>query len=197
MSDNNQKKSNPANDQQDQDQDINLDDLQKQIKKLEDKDKQEESKKVEKGKEQDEKEQKIEELTQALARAMADLQNYKRRAEEDKMRFVKFANTELLLALIPIIDNFDRSTEHLPDDLKKNDWTKGVVQIHDNFLKTLEKIGVKKMKTVGQNLDPNLHEALMSGSGKKDVIIEEFEPGYLYNDEALKAAKVKVGDGSK
>ncbi len=144
----------------------------------------------------DDKDSKVEELTNALARAMADLQNYKRRTEEDQGKFVKFANAELLKVLLPIIDNFDRSTEHLPDDLKDNDWAKGVVQIHDDFLKTLEQIGVKKIKTIGETLDPNFHEGLMAGPGKKDEIVEEFEPGYTLNDNVIKPAKVKVGDGT-
>jgi len=143
------------------------------------------------------KDDKIEELTNALARAMADLQNYKRRTEEDQAKFVKFANAELLKVLLPIIDNFDRSAEHLPEDLKKNDWAKGVVQIHDDFLKTLEKVGVKKIKTTGEKLDPKLHEGLIAGPGKKDVILEELEPGYTLNDQVIKVAKVKVGDGNK
>jgi len=142
-------------------------------------------------------EAKIDELTNALARAMADLQNYKRRTEEDQTKFVKFANAELIKVLLPIIDNFDRSTEHLPDDLKNNEWAKGIVQIHDDFLKTLKTVGVKKIKTIGETLDPNLHEGLIAGPGKKDVILEELEPGYTLNDNVIKPAKVKVGDGTK
>jgi molecular chaperone GrpE len=142
-------------------------------------------------------EAKIDELTNALARAMADLQNYKRRTEEDQAKFVKFANAELIKVLLPIIDNFDRSTEHLPDDLKNNEWAKGIVQIHDDFLKTLKTVGVKKIKTIGETLNPNLHEGLIAGPGKKDVILEELEPGYTLNDNVIKPAKVKVGDGTK
>lgn len=142
-------------------------------------------------------EAKIEELTNALARAMADLQNYKRRTEEDQGKFVKFANAELLKILLPIIDNFDRSASHMPEDLKKNDWAKGILQIHDEFLKTLEKIGVKRIKTVGEKLDPKLHEGLIAGPGKKDVVLEELEPGYTLNGDVIKVAKVKVGDGTK
>ena len=115
-----------------------------------------------------------EELKNALARALADLQNYKRRTEEDKAKFVKFANAEL----------------------KGNDWAKRVVQIDQELNKTLTGLGVKRIETVGQKLDTRQHEALMSGPGEKDVVIEEFEPGYLLNDEVIKPAKVKVGDGS-
>ena len=165
-------------------------------KKVEEAKKEDEQKNQEQQKSED-KDDKIEELTNALARAMADLQNYKRRTEEDQGKFVKFANAELLKVLLPIIDNFNRSAEHLPDDLKNNEWAKGVIQIHDEFLKTLEKTGVKKIKTVGEALNPNLHEGLIAGPGKKDVILEELEPGYTLNDQVIKVAKVKVGDGTK
>lgn len=166
------------------------------LKKVAELKKEDEAKAKELNKEQ-ELEKKVEDLTDKLARALADLQNYKRRSEEDKARFVKFSNAELLKALIPIIDNFDRSVKHLPEELKANEWAKGAVQVHDDLLKTLEKIGVKKMETVGKKLDARFHEAFIAVPGAKDMVVEELEPGYTYHDETLKAAKVKVGDGSK
>lgn len=137
----------------------------------------------------------VDDLKEALARCMADLQNFKRRAEEDKMRFVKFANAELLKKLLPIIDNFDRGCQNVPDGLKDDAWAKGIVSSHDELMKALEQLGVKKMETVGQKLDPNKHEAVMQDKGEKDTVLEEFEPGYTLNDETLKPAKVKVGNG--
>lgn len=148
-------------------------------------------------KQSDNKDLQIEELKTALARSMADLQNYKRRTEEDQGRFIKFANITLLKELLPTIDNLNRSTEHLPNDMKDNEWAKGIVQIHDDLLKTLEKIGVKKIETIGVRLDPNFHEGLMIGPGEKDIITEEFEPGYILNGNVIKPAKVKVGDGTE
>ena len=144
---------------------------------------------------EDSKDGKIEELTNQLARAMADLQNFKRRSEEEKAAFVKFANSELLKTILPILDNLDRSVTHLPDELKDNEWAKGMTHIHSDLLKTFEKLGIKKIPTVGEKLDLNKHEVLMAGSGKKDIIIEEFEPGYTLQGETIKVAKVKVGDG--
>ena len=141
------------------------------------------------------KDAKIEELTGQLARAMADLQNYKRRNEEEKAGFVKWANAEMLKSLLPLLDNLDRSVTHLPEELKENEWAKGMLHIHGDLLKTFEKLGVKKIKTVGEKLDPNLHEAMLAGPGEKDAILEEFEPGYTINGDVLKVAKVKVGDG--
>lgn len=140
---------------------------------------------------------KVDELTAALARSLADFKNYKRRAEEDQAKFVAFANKELLLSLIPVVDNFERSAAHLPEDLKANEWAKGMLIIHAELKKSLEKMGVKKIETVGKPLDPKFHEALLSGPGEKNVILEEFEAGYTLNGEPLKAAKVKVGDGTK
>jgi molecular chaperone GrpE len=137
----------------------------------------------------------IDELKEQLARCMADMQNFKRRAEEDKSKWIKFANYELLKELLPIIDNFDRACQQIPDNLKDDGWVKGVVHTHDDMMKALEKFGVKRIETVGKPLDPNLHEAVMQGEGEKDVIIEEFEPGYTYHEQTLKAAKVKVGSG--
>ncbi|MBU1017935.1 nucleotide exchange factor GrpE [Patescibacteria group bacterium] len=138
----------------------------------------------------------IQQLKDQLARCMADMQNMKRRAEEDKFRFIKFANAEMLKILLPIIDNFDRACQHLPKNLKADDWAKGVVSTHDELMKALGKLGVKRVPTVGEKLDPTRHDAMLSAPGEKDVILEELEPGYLYHDETIKPAKVKVGDGS-
>lgn len=167
--------------------DVSMDDLQNKIKELEGKDAEPDATPpVETHCNASLQEQKINELSEALARCVADMQNYKRRSEEERGKWVKFANTELLMALIPTIDNFHRSVEHLPEDLKKNDWVKGILQIHDHFLKTLEKIGVKKIECVGKPLDLNQHEALISGTGEKDVVIEELEAGYVYHEQVLR-----------
>ena len=139
----------------------------------------------------------IEGLKEALQRSMADMQNMKRRAGEDKMRFIRFANAELLKKLLPIIANFDRACQQIPDGIKDDNWTKGVVSTHDELMKALDEMGVKKVETVGQKLDPTKHEAVMQDKGELDVILEEFEPGYMLNDEVIKPAKVRVGNGEK
>ncbi|MBI5422214.1 nucleotide exchange factor GrpE [Candidatus Peregrinibacteria bacterium] len=145
----------------------------------------------------DEGTKKVDELTNALARCMADLQNYRRRSEEDKARFVKFANAELLKVLLPALENLDRSCKHLPEELKENAWAKGVLHTQSDLTKALALLGVTKIETVGKKLDLKFHEVLIQGPGEKDVIIEDLDPGYLVNGEVLKAAKVKVGDGTK
>ncbi len=159
-------------------------------------------KKLDEAKQADQEQQKeesqnnqMEELKEQLVRCMADMQNLKRRAEEDKGKWIKFANYEFLKELLPVVDHFDRATQQVPENLKEDGWVKGVTQSHDELMKVLEKVGVKKIKTVGEKLDPNIHEAVMQDKGEKDVILEEFEPGYTYHEQTLKAAKVKVGNG--
>jgi molecular chaperone GrpE len=140
---------------------------------------------------------KIEELTNHLARCMADLQNYRRRSEEDKGRFVKFANAEMIKILLPALENLDRSCKHLPEALKEDAWAKGVLHTQVEITKAMDKIGVKRIETVGKKMDLKFHEVLMQGPGEKEMITEELDPGYTLNGETIKAAKVKVGDGSK
>lgn len=144
----------------------------------------------------DKNENETEQLKEQLARCMADMQNMKRRSEEDKMRFVKFANAELLREILPIIDNFDRACQRVPENLKEDSWATGVVKTHDELMKSLEKMGVTRIATIGEKLDPTKHEAVLQGEGEQDVVTEEFEPGYDYNGTTLKVAKVKVGNGS-
>ncbi len=140
--------------------------------------------------------QKIEELTNALTRTVADLQNFKRRTEEERRQWMKVAQADLLKILLPILDHFDRSSQHLPKDLKNNDWAKGVMHVHDELIKTFDKLGIKKMETVGKKIDPKIHEAIRTTPGEKDVIQEEYEAGYWLGDLIIKPARVSVGDGT-
>lgn len=140
--------------------------------------------------------QKIAELTEVSKRAMADLQNYKRRTEEEKKQFVQFANAMLMAELLPVLDNFERAASHIPDSLKEHEWVKGMVHIEKQLLATIQKAGLQRMpSTISEMFDPNRHEALLQGPGEKNVILEELEAGYLLAGKVIRPAKVKVGDG--
>lgn len=140
---------------------------------------------------------KINELNEQVMRAMADLQNYKKRAEEEKQAFVKFASASVFLEILPIFDSFERAAQHLPEDLVENDWVKGIQNIIRQFEQIMEKFKITKMKTVGEKFNTDFHEAVSQGPGEKDVVIEELESGYLIEGQTLRPAKVKVGDGSQ
>jgi molecular chaperone GrpE len=137
--------------------------------------------------------QKIGELTNMAQRAIADLQNYKKRMEEDKKEFINYAKAEAIGTFLPIYDNLLRALAHTPDDLKENEWIKGIESIKMQFEGILNQFQVTQIKCVGEKFDPNLHEALLTDKGEKDIVLEELEPGYMLGDRVLKAAKVKVG----
>ena len=134
-------------------------------------------------------------LTETSKRALADLQNYKKRSEEEKKVFVQYANANLILEILTTLDNFERAFKNIPEDLKNTDFIKGIIHIEKGLYTTLEKAGVKPIKALGEHLDTNLHETLMEGPGEKDVVIEEFEKGYTLGDKILRPAKVKEGNG--
>ncbi len=138
----------------------------------------------------------LEQCQAALARSQADMTNYRRRKEEEQAEFVSYAAAKTLNEIIPIFDNFKRATAALPDELKNNDWTKGIVVIEKHFEDTLNKLGVQVIRCLGESYDPELHEAVMRDKGKQDEILEELEAGYTLNGKVLRPAKVKVGDGS-
>lgn len=141
--------------------------------------------------------QKIAELTEMSKRALADLANYKKRVEEEKAGFVKFANMSLILEILPVLDNFKRAFVHIPKELNENEWVKGVVQIERQLMEAFAKQGVAEIKVgKGEKLDILKHEAILQGPGEKDIILEELEKGYVFENKVIRPAKVKVGDGN-
>lgn len=135
---------------------------------------------------------KLQEMVKISQRALADLQNFKRRTEEEKSSFTAFANAALIGEFIPVINNIHRILGHEPKDAE---WAKGVEPTLKQFIQTLEKAGIKSIPTTGQKFDPRLHEALLMAPGEKDIILEELEKGYTLGEKVLKPARVKVGNG--
>lgn len=141
--------------------------------------------------------QQIQDLTETAKRALADLQNYRKRVEEERTSFSQFASASLVLELLPILDNFNRAFSQVPEEITKTEWFKGTLQIEQQLVGVLKKRGVAEMpSSVGQQVDLNKHEAVAAGPGAKDTVIEEYEKGYLMGDKMLRPAKVKVGDGN-
>ena len=134
----------------------------------------------------------LEAMTAACQRALADLQNIKRRNEEEKASFISFANINLIKALLPDIENITRAINHEPKD---QEWTNGATQVMQQILTDLEKNGLQKIPTVGETFNPQVHEALLTGPGPKDQVIAELEVGFTLNEKVVKRARVTVGTG--
>lgn len=127
-------------------------------------------------------------------RACADLENFRKQVERDKTDFAKFANENCLVALLPILDNFKRAATHLPENLKNDEWVRGVTEVEKQFEQTLENLGLQKIKAkIGELADVTRHEAIATGEGKSGEILKVIEDGYELNNKILRAAKIQVG----
>ncbi|MBU0668093.1 nucleotide exchange factor GrpE [Patescibacteria group bacterium] len=137
--------------------------------------------------------QKLDEMTAISQRALADLQNFKRRNEEEKAVFIAFANAALFTELLPSIENIHRTLDH---ETKDEEWIKGAEQTMKQILQICEKAGLNEIPAkIGDSFDPNIHEALLTAPGPKDQILEVLEKGYTLENRVIKPARVKVGNG--
>ncbi len=127
-------------------------------------------------------------------RVQADLSNYKRRSEQEKEEISKFANSMLMLNLLPILDDLERALASIPDHLAKLSWVDGIRLIERKLRATLESQGLSQIKALGEPFDPNLHEAVMHGKGKPGMVIEELQKGYQLHDRVIRPAMVVVGN---
>ena len=136
----------------------------------------------------------VEQLTEALKRERADVINIRRRTEEDKLRLAGYYKSMIIESFLPVIDNFERSLKHVPENLTNDPYMKGISGIIKQFEDTLSSLGVKKIETVGAEFDPQFHEAVsMEGEdGDKEIVTEELQSGYQIDDQVIRHAMVKV-----
>lgn len=141
----------------------------------------------------------VADLTDALQRERADVINVRRRHDEQLNNLRNLVKATVISEMLPIIDNFERALKHVPADLADHDYVKGVQGVVKQFEKTLADIGVQRIKTVGQEFDPRLHEAVSmdEGDGQHEVISEELQAGYTLGDEVIRHAMVRVKKGNK
>lgn len=142
-------------------------------------------------------ERQVAELTEALQRERADSENIRRRHDEQIANLKNLVKANVVRELLPVIDNVERLLQHAPADSKDNPWKAGVEKIVNQLQKTLEDIGVKRIKSAGQVFDPLLHEAVSmeDGDGTVEVVSEELQPGYILGDEVIRHAMVRVRMG--
>ena len=136
----------------------------------------------------------IQDLTSALQRERADAVNIRRRHEEDLASLRTRLKGNVVGDLLPVIDNFERALKHVPEDLKDNDYVKGVQGVVKQFEQTLKDMGVERIKTVGEHFNPELHEAVSmeEGEGQNEIISEELQAGYHIGPDVIRHAMVRV-----
>ena len=125
----------------------------------------------------------------------ADFLNYKKDEIQRFEEIIKFSNESLIIKMLPIIESIRLAMKTIPENLKDNEWVKGILMIRDQFNKFLEKEGVEEIKTIGERFNPIFHEAVEMIENKKiekGKITEEVSKGYLLKGKIIKPAKVKV-----
>lgn len=146
---------------------------------------------------------KIEELTEALRRERADVMNIRRQHEQQMASLKNTVKANVVKDILPAIDNLERALSHTPKDLKDHNYVKGVQGVVKQFEKTLQDMGVAKIKAVGEPFDPKLHEAVSmeeapsdsKGKREREIVSEELQPGYTLEGAVLRHAMVKVKSG--
>jgi len=141
----------------------------------------------------------LKEWQDKFLRKAAEFENYKRRTENDQFNLINYAAESFITKLLPVVDDFERSMEHI-DDIDNNTAVReGIKLVYEKLLKLLNEQGVKKMQTKGEPFNVDFHDALMQ---RKDTsvpphtVLEEVEAGYLYRDKVIRHAKVIVSEES-
>jgi molecular chaperone GrpE len=144
-----------------------------------------------------EEKEKAENYLASWQRSQADLENYIKRAEQEKSETIEFANTILILELLPILDDFERAFDSLPAELDEQNWTEGIKLIYNKLKTILEAQGLAEIKAKGEYFDPYFHEAAGQMEGEEGIIIEEIRKGYKFRGKLLRPSMVMVGAGMK
>lgn len=136
----------------------------------------------------------VEENLGGWKRAKADYENLKKRTADEKKKISEFVNAEMILNLLPIVDNFASAYKNIPAEIQDNNWVRGIGFIKDQFDKFFLDNEVEAIKSLGEDFDPEMHEAIESVKNKAESgkIIEEIQTGYKFKDKVIRPARVKV-----
>lgn len=140
----------------------------------------------------------VAELKDKYLRLFSEFDNHKKRTSKEKLEFFKTANEDLMSALLPVLDDFERAQKSISESTEVATVVEGINLIHNKLLKTLENKGLKPMDTAqGKDFDTELHEAITQFAAPKDSLkgklIDTAEKGYFLNDKVVRFAKVIIG----
>jgi molecular chaperone GrpE len=145
----------------------------------------------------DAKDQKIEELTDKYTRLMAEFENFRKRTEKEKTAMFEVGAKSIVEKILPVVDNFERGLAAVPEEEKQTPFVDGMDKVYKQFTASLEEAGVTPIEAVGQEFDPELHNAVMHIEDEafgENVVAEEFQKGYKYRDSVVRHSMVKVAN---
>ncbi len=148
-------------------------------------------------KKKDKKDTQIEDLTDKLRRQMAEFDNFRKRTEKEKSGMFEMGAKSVVEKLLPVVDNFERGLASVPEEQKEDPFVAGVDKVYKQLLTVFDELGVKPIEAVGQPFDPNFHNAVMhveDDEQGENVVVEEFQKGYMYHDSVVRHSMVKVAN---
>ena len=143
----------------------------------------------------DKKDEKIEELTDRLTRQMAEFDNFRKRTEKEKSQMYEVGAKDIIEKILPVVDNFERGLDVAED--KEDPFVQVMEKIYKQFLTALDGMGVKAIEAVGNEFNPDFHNAVMHVEDEtvgENIVVEEFQKGYMYKDSVVRHSMVKVAN---
>lgn len=153
------------------------------------------SKKKDKKEKKDKKDEQIEQLTDRVQRQMAEFENFRRRTETEKSQMFAIGAKSIVEKVLPIIDNFERGLANVNEG--DDAFSDGMLMIYRQLQTSLAEAGVKPIEAVGQEFNPDFHNAVMHVDDEEvgeNIVVEEFQKGYMYNDTVVRHSMVKVAN---
>lgn len=131
-------------------------------------------------------------LQERLLRRQAEFDNFRKRAERERMEWAEFSGMEVVRAVLPIADDFERA---LKVECADKEYSRGMDLIYQRLAEVLKKQGLEPVESQGQKFDPNVHHAVnkqQSDEHEEDTVLEEYQKGYNFKGRLLRPAMVKV-----
>lgn len=142
-------------------------------------------------------EDKIAELNDKYLRLYSEFDNYRKRTSKERIELFKTAGQDIMTDLVPVMDDFERALQNMDKKGDVKTIRQGVDLVYNKFKSTLESKGLKAFKSIDQDFDPEVHEAItkIPAPSKKQIgkVVDEVEKGYMLNDKVIRYAKVVVG----
>ncbi|MBO5056757.1 MAG: nucleotide exchange factor GrpE [Lachnospiraceae bacterium] len=146
-------------------------------------------------KKQDAMKEKIEELEDRVKRQMAEFDNFRKRTDKEKTAMFETGAKSVIEKILPVVDNFERGLAAIPEDEKGKPFAEGMEMIYKQLISELEKMEVKPIPAVGEEFNPELHNAVMqveSDEYESGVVAQELQKGYTYRDSVVRHSMVAV-----
>lgn len=148
-----------------------------------------------KKKKKDKKDAQIEDLNDRLRRQMAEFDNFRKRSEKEKSQMFDMGAKSIIEKVLPIVDNFERGLAAVPEEQKDDAFVTGMDKVYKQLMTEFDSIGVKPIEAVGQEFNPDLHNAVMQVESEQfepGIVAQELQKGYMYKDTVVRHSMVAV-----